>query len=388
MIKRNAENILNELIRKFPAVGLIGPRQSGKTTLAGIIMKNSFKESVYLDLENPDDILKLQNPVIFLENNSDRLIILDEIQNMPELFPVIRSLIDKKRIAGRFLILDSASPVLIRDSSESLAGRIAYYELAPFNLVEIFKKGVLYKHWFRGGFPESYLAKNDNDSRIWMNNFIRTYIEKDFRNIGLDIGKTVSRKLLTMLGHYNGKILNISDFSRALGLTVPTIKRYLDFLESAFLLRQFQPFYVNIGKRLVKSPKIYIRDSGMLHRLTGMNSFEDLQGNTLIGSSWEGYVIEQIYQLLNDDISIYYYRTHKGTEADIVFVKSNKPVSIAEIKYSPNPHDIGGLKKSVSDLKTRSNFIITPHSDDYILDTNIRVCNLKDFLSKYLKKII
>jgi hypothetical protein len=307
---------------------------------------------------------------------------------MPELFPLLRSHIDKKRTAGRFLLLGSASPNLVKGSSESLAGRIAYIELSPFNLIEIFRNDVLYKHWFRGGFPLSYLAKNDNDSNLWLNNFIRTYIERDFRNMGLDINSSVSRKLLTMLSHYNGKILNMSDLSTALGLTVPTIKRYLDFLESAFLLRHLQPFYINIGKRLVKSPKIYLRDSGMLHRLSGINKFSSLMGNPLIGYSWEGYVIEQIFQLLNEDLSMYYYRTHKGTEADIVFVKSNIPIAIAEIKYSPNPQDVDGLKKSIADLKTKINFIITPNSDDYVSDVNIRVCNLSDFLFKHLPKII
>jgi len=388
MIKRIAENKVLRLIRKFPAVGIIGPRQSGKTTLAKIIAKNIKKHTIYLDLENPDDLLKLQNPTIFLEENSDKLVVLDEIQVMPELFPLLRSLIDKKRTAGRFLLLGSASPNLVKGSSESLAGRIAYVELSPFNLIEIFRNNVLYKHWFRGGFPLSYLAKNDNDSNIWLNNFIRTYIERDFRNLGLDVNSSVSRKLLTMLSHYNGKILNMSDFSTALGLTVPTIKRYLDFLESAFILRHLQPFYINIGKRLVKSPKIYLRDSGILHRLSGINKFNSLMGNPLIGYSWEGYVIEQIFQLLNEDISMYYYRTHKGTEADIVFVKSNIPLAIAEIKYSPNPQDVGGLKKSIADLKTKINFIITPNSDDYVSDVNIRVCNLQDFLFKHLPKII
>jgi predicted AAA+ superfamily ATPase len=388
MIKRIAENKVLSLIRKFPAVGIIGPRQSGKTTLAKIIAKKIKKHTVYLDLENPDDLLKLQNPAIFLEENSDKLVVLDEIQIMPELFPLLRSHIDKKRTAGRFLLLGSASPNLVKGSSESLAGRIAYIELSPFNLIEIFRNDVLYKHWFRGGFPLSYLAKNDNDSNLWLNNFIRTYIERDFRNMGLDINSSVSRKLLTMLSHYNGKILNMSDLSTALGLTVPTIKRYLDFLESAFLLRHLQPFYINIGKRLVKSPKIYLRDSGMLHRLSGINKFSSLMGNPLIGYSWEGYVIEQIFQLLNEDLSMYYYRTHKGTEADIVFVKSNIPIAIAEIKYSPNPQDVDGLKKSIADLKTKINFIITPNSDDYVSDVNIRVCNLSDFLFKHLPKII
>jgi len=388
MIKRIAESKVISLIRKFPAVGIIGPRQSGKTTLAKIIAGKIKKQTVYLDLENPDDLLKLQNPTLFLEDNSDRLVVLDEIQNMPELFPVLRSMIDKKRVSGRFLLLGSASPNLIKGSSESLAGRIAYFELNPFNLIEIFKPGVLYTHWFRGGFPDSFLPKNNKDSNIWLNNFIRTYIEKDFRNMGLSISNSVSRKLLSMLSHYNGKILNMSDFASALGLSVPTIKSYLDFLESAFILRQFQPFYVNIGKRLVKSPKIYIRDSGMLHRLGGIKDFKSLQGNVMIGSSWEGYAIEQIDQLKNEDISLYYYRTHKGTEADIVFVKSNIPTALAEIKYSPNPKDISGLKKSIADLKVKSSFVITPNSDDYVTDVNIRVCNLHDFITKHLLNII
>lgn len=388
MVKRIAENKLINLLSKFPAVEIIGPRQSGKTTLAKVIKNSIKKESVYIDLENPDDILKLQNPVIFLEDNTDRLVILDEIQNMPELFPIIRSLIDKKRKTGRFLLLGSASPNLMKGTSESLAGRIAYFELSPFNLNEIYTKNVLYKHWFRGGFPQSYLAKNDIDSRLWINNFIRSYIERDLRNIGLDIISTVSRKLLTMISHYNGKILNISDFSRALGLSVPTLKRYFEFLESAFLIRLLQPFYVNIGKRLVKSPKIYIRDSGLLHSLSGMKNFKFLQGNVMIGSSWEGYVIEQISQLISDDISLYYYRTQKGTEADLLFVRSNKPVAIAEIKYSANPHDLITLKKSISDLKTKKNFIITPNSDDYQSDSDTRICNLYDFLSKYLMNIL
>ncbi len=387
MIKRFAESKLNYLIKKFPVVGIIGPRQSGKTTLAKIYRDKIKTKSVYLDLENPDDMLNLQNPTAFFKLNPDKLIIIDEVQTMPGLFPILRSIVDSNPKNGRFLLLGSASPHLIKGTSQSLSGRIAYIELNPFNLLEIYSSKILTKHWFRGGFPKSFLAKNEKDSKLWLDNIIRTYIERDFNLLGLDIGNMVARNLLTMLGGVHGGILNISDLSRSMGLSVPTIKRYLEFLSDAFLIRLLQPFYVNIGKRLVKAPKMYVRDCGMLHRLNGISEFKDLMRNILIGRSWEGYVIEQISQLKNDDVSLYYYRTHKGIETDLVFTKSNKPVALVEIKYSPNPDVFKSFRSAIKDLNSNDNYIITPNSENYLLDRGIRICSIKDFLTGYLNKI-
>ena len=384
MINRLKTKNLIEILNYFPVLGIVGPRQVGKTTLAKVISKEIEREVLYLDLENPSDLSKLTDPVLFFSNNEDKCIILDEVQRKPDLFPVLRSMIDQNRVAGRFLILGSASPDLIRDSSESLAGRIAYEELCPMNLMEVSGLKSVEEHWISGGYPDAMLAPNNKIRKVWLQNFIQTYVERDLPLLGLNIDRAIIKKLWTMVAHINGNVLNMSNLSKSLELTSTTIKKYLSFLEQAFLIRQLQPYSVNIKKRLVKSPKIYVRDSGILHHLIGIEDLNSLSGNPILGNSWESYVVEQIIQITGNDYEPYFYRTHEGAECDLVLTKSGIPVYGIEIKYTSSPKITKGLRNAFEDLKTKKNFIITPKSDDYLIDKEIRVCSLGTFLEEYI----
>lgn len=388
IVPRLVENFILEDIRHFPVVGIIGPRQVGKTTLAKSIMAKLGGDSVYLDLELQENISKLENPEIYFDEHIHDCVILDEIQTMPELFPILRGMIDKHRVPGRFILLGSASPVLIKKSSDSLAGRISYTRLSPLNVLELRGIWNLKKHWFYGGFPESYLAEKDSFSIKWVRNFIQTYTDRDLPLLGLPSRPAMTRRFLTMLANYQGGIWNASNFSRAMGLSYPTINRYLDLLEEAFLVTRLQPFSFNIKKRLVKSPKIYIRDSGILHSLTSISDFEQLQGNVLIGNSWEGYVIEQIKQIISTDTDLYFYRTHNGAECDLVLVQGLTPISAIEIKYTSAPRLPKGLNIAIEDLGTKENYIITPYSETYSKTDTVKVCSLKNYLEHYCPKQI
>lgn len=387
-INREITDELIRLIKQFPVVGIIGPRQVGKTTLSKELMDHIEKECIYLDLELPSDQTKLSEPQLFLEQHFEKCIILDEIQRMPEIFPILRGLVDKYRVGGRYIILGSASPSLLKQSSESLAGRIIFKELTPFNLIEIADNHDLPLHWFRGGFPDAFLAPDEQYYRNWMRSFIQTYLERDLPLLGLPANPELMGRLWTMLAHFHGGIWNASNFSRSLGITVPTVNRYLEFLDAAFMINRLQPFYLNLKKRLVKSPRVYIRDSGILHYLAGISDFQDLQGNPLIGNSWEGYVIEQVEQVLPDDIDLYFYRTHNGSESDLVPVRGSRPLACIEIKYTSAPEASKGFRISIQDLGTENNFIITPKSDTYPVGDGITVCNLFDFLSCHIHSIM
>ncbi len=388
MVERVVQNDILENLIQFPVVGIIGPRQVGKTTLAKSIDKQINISCRYLDLELPTDITKLEDPEFYFEQHKDECIVLDEIQNMPELFPIIRGVVDKNRHPGKFILLGSASPKLIRKSSDSLAGRIGYTALHPFNLTEILSdKADLYKHWFNGGFPGSYLTNNEKKSKKWLYNFVQTYTDKDLQLLGMPASPAEIRKLLSMIASYQGGIWNASNFAKSMGNTYATVNKYIDFLEDAFLIHKLPAFNFNIKKRLVKSPKIYIRDSGILHYLLNIPDFEQLQGNLIIGNSWEGYVIEQIYQLLPPDTEMYYYRTHQGAEADLVLVKGMKPVASIEIKLTTAPKISKGFYIATEDLGTNENYVIIPEGEDYRKNDKIRVCNLPDFLNKYIQTI-
>jgi hypothetical protein len=381
-IERIVTKELIRLIELFPVVSIIGPRQVGKTTLARHLMNSIDKQCIYLDLELHEDQSKLQEPQLYLEQHVDRCVILDEIQRVPELFPVLRGLIDKNRTPGRFIILGSASPELLKQSSESLAGRIAYKELAPFNCTELLPNYSMNRHWFRGGFPEAFLSTDDDFCRIWTRNFVQTYLERDLPLLGLTVSPALMRRLWSMLAHLHGSIFNASTISRSLGVTVPTVNRYIDFLDSAFIVNRLHPFYLNLRKRLVKSPKIYIRDSGILHYLAGIADFENLQGNVLIGNSWEGYVIEQIRQILSDEIDLYFYRTHNGTESDLVLVRGSTPLSCIEIKYTASPSLSRGFRIAIDDLQTEKNYLVIPGAGRYYARKDITVCSLLEFLTR------
>ena len=385
-IQRKIKNQFSELIGFFPAVAVIGPRQVGKTTF----VRNYFKgsdEILFLDLETPSDLDKLHEPELFLKRNQHKTIVIDEIQRNPELFPLMRSLIDQHRRPCRFIILGSASPELLRQSSESLAGRIAYLKLNPIALGEISGMPITHDQlWFRGGFPDSLLAPNEKLSNIWKQNFIRTYVERDLPILGINASPVLIERLWTMLANMNGQLLNYTNLSKALGISIPTLKNYLDFLENSFLIQRLYPFSQNLKKRLVKSPKIYIPDTGILHSLLRLNSLNDLFGHPVAGSSWENFCLQQILRTTEDNFDPYFYRTHAGSECDLVIVKGLKPVFAVEFKLSSSPSKNKGNTIAFQDLGTTENYIISPDADDYLVSEHTRVCSLKTFLEKYLLK--
>jgi uncharacterized protein len=382
MIVRKITDEVLESTRYFPAIGIIGPRQVGKTTLAKSIRKSLSKPSIYLDLELEEDVVRLQNAQTYLQSHQDKCVIIDEIQLMPRLFPLLRALIDQDRVPARFLILGSASPAIIRQSSETLAGRIAYHELAPLSWPEAQTNDItLQKHWFIGGFPDALLAPSDIVARNWLRFFINTFMEKDLKAMGYEISAQTMSKLYRMVAHIHGQIQNMSGLSQALGVSNPTVARYLDLLEGGFMVHRLMPYYVNLGKRLVKSPKIYLRDSGILHYLATIPNFEALQGNQLIGASWEGYVIEQIRRSLNDTWQYYYYRTIAGAETDLVLISPNGVMSCVEIKYATTPSLSKGFYQSVLDLKPQHQYVIVPAGTPFWLNDQLKVVSLNDFLA-------
>jgi len=374
------------LVEHFPCVGLIGPRQSGKTTLVKRNSNKITKQTLYLDLELSEDFHKLNDAQVFLQQHQDKCVIIDEIQRKPDLFPLLRALIDQKRESGRFILLGSASPDLIRDSSESLAGRIAYLELHPFILPEI--KFDTEKLWFRGGFPDSYLENKPNIRYRWMDNFIRTYLEKDLPQLGFGGHSAIAERLWIMLAHEHGNLINYSELSKSLEISMPTVKSYMDFLEQAFLIRQLKPYTHNIKKRMVKSPKVYIRDSGILHHLLGLKSHDDLYANIKMGNSWEGFVIEQISALLPLNRKMYFYRTHVGSELDLVIEKGGKPHVGIEIKYGSDISPSKGNIYAANYLKTNENFIIIISKDEeYLLSNGFKVVGIRKFLTNILPSL-
>jgi predicted AAA+ superfamily ATPase len=383
MIERVIKQNLLKTINHFPVTGIIGPRQVGKTTLAREISKNINRETVYIDLENPRDLIRLSDPNLFFEENSNKCVVLDEIQLIPELFSVLRPMVDANRISARYLILGPASPVLIRQSSQTLAGRIAYITLSGLNLTEVGNEKMR-KLWLQGGFPDAFLADDLEIWTQWLDNFIRTYIERDLPLLGLKVSPKILRNLWLLVAHSHGSVINYNNFSKSLEISATTIKKYLDFLEGAFLIRQLQPHHINIKKRLVKSPKIYIRDTGILHNLLYIDSFNILEGHPVKGNSFEGFAIEQILQLAEPEYQPRFYRSHQGAECDLVLTKASKAVFAIEIKYSAAPKPTKGNLISFEDINAEMNFIITPNSDDFLIAKNIRVCSIYDFITKYL----
>lgn len=380
MVKdRSIFPLLQEYLSIFPAVGLLGPRQVGKTTLVKNLKLE--KDSLYLDLEKASDRAKLVDAELFLKAHADKSVILDEIQLMPELFAELRSLIDEQREPGRFILLGSASPDLIRKSADSLAGRIGYLELTPFFLGEI-ASDELEKLWIRGGFPLSFLAKSERESQLWRQNFIKTYLERDLAQIGLSTDPRLVERFWMMLANAQGGIWNAESFAKALGITRPTVNRYLEFLEGSFMVRVLAPFHHNIKKRLVKSPKVFIRDTGLLHSLTGVDSMDALINQLLVGPSWEGLVIEQIIATLREEYEYYFYRTHQGAECDLLLVKNGVVKTAIEIKNTLSPKLSKGMQISMEDTGAEKGVIICRISDGYPLSEKVRAVGLREFLKE------
>ncbi|AMS27985.1 hypothetical protein AEM51_14185 [Bacteroidetes bacterium UKL13-3] len=377
MLSRVKLNEIDDLLQDFPVVAIVGPRQCGKSTLAQIIA-SQYPDAVFLDMEDPDDRAILSNPTLFFAANKHKLICLDEIQFAPNLFPILRSVVDKGKRNGQFLLLGSAAPDLLRQSSETLAGRIVYAELAPFSIIETQADWQILL--LRGGFPRSYLAKSDKSSLTWRKSFIRTFLERDIAAFGLNLNPQNSSRLWQMCAHYHGKILNYSDFGKALGLTHPTIKHYVDVLAGTFMLRKLQPYYANLEKRLVKTPKLYVADSGILCALLNIQTFDELLGHPIAGFAWEGFVLQNILSTVGDDYEVYFISTSADAEIDILLKKGRKLIGI-ECKFSTAPKVSKGFYNLKSDLKLSKSFVVAPVHTAYSLDKNTLVCNIEELLA-------
>jgi hypothetical protein len=368
MIKRvEIQNSIRQAIKRSRAVALLGPRQCGKTTLARHLV--DIKSLNYFDLEDPESIIGLSEPRTVL-GSLKGLVVIDEIQRRPDLFPVLRVLLDRKPLPAKFLILGSASPDLLRQSSETLAGRIETVVMGGFGLAEVGLKKAP-SLWLRGGFPLSFLAGNDADSFIWRKNFIQTFLERDLRQQGITVPAVTLHRFWTMLAHSHGQIWNAADPARSLGLNETTIRRYLDILTGVFMVRQLQPWHMNIKKRQVKSPKIYIRDCGLLHALLGLKTRTGLLGHPRCGASWEGHVIEEVIQSVKPD-DVYFWATHQGGEIDVVFTKGGRMYGI-ECKRADAPAMTPSMRIALEDLKLERIAVIYPGRKRYPLHNRIEV---------------
>jgi len=372
-IPREITEKIQYKLRTMPAVAILGPRQCGKTTLAQAVIAD-FDRAVYLDLERRADLNKLRDPEAFFNLNIDQLICLDEIQRLPELFSEMRSKIDRHGNNGQFLILGSASPDLIKQTSETLAGRIAFIELTPFSLKEIDKAADSQKQrdlWLRGGFPRSFLANNETDSYEWRLDFIRTFLERDIPQLGINIPARRIERFWQMCAHIHGCLLNRSSLGESLGVSHHTINSYTALLEQTYLLRVLQPYYVNLKKRIVKSPKIYLRDSGLLHALLDIKTHNDLLGHPVYGASWEGFVIENIVST-HPDWKPYFYRSASGAEIDLVLEKGQQRMAI-EIKASTSPEVKRSFWNALNDLNINEAWIVAPVDAPYPYKQGVQV---------------
>lgn len=386
MITRDLDKILADRLAYFPVVVLLGPRQVGKTTLAFSITKH--RDAVYLDLESPEDLHKLSDPMSYLRLHEEKLVILDEIQRIPHLFQTLRSLIDEGRRKGltnaRFLLLGSASMELMKQAGESLAGRVAYLELSGFNLHEV-GSAAINPLWLRGGFPDSFLAKTNESSFIWRDSFIKTYLERDIPMLGPRVPTETLRRFWTMLCHQQGSLLNAAQLGQSLALDGKTVARYLDLLVDLLLVRKLEPWHTNIGKRLVKSSKIFVRDSGLTHALLRILHFEDLLSHPVCGKSFEGFVIENIAAHLSNNATLNFYRTAAGAEIDLLISFGIDELWAIEIKRSTTPKVEKGFHIACEDLKPQRRFIIYPGTDNYFIMNNIEVIGLEKFLIQMRK---
>ena len=385
MLGRQITKKLQAAIAQVPAVVLLGARQVGKTTLAKTIAKSV--DSIYLDLEAPEDLLKLSDPASFLSIHANKLVILDEIQRSPELFPVLRGLIDKNReqgrTAGQFLLLGSASMALMRQSSESLAGRISYIEMSGLNLAEIDSNQQSRQTlWLRGGFPDSYLAADDNLAMDWLENLVRTYLERDVQQMGFRIPAARLRRLWTMLAHLQGETINYSKLASNLEVDAKTASNYIDILTDLLLVRRLDPWHTNVKKRLVKSPRFYVRDSGILHRLLGINSYDALLSNPVLGKSWEGFVVENILSVLPSRAESYFYRTAAGAEVDLVIKMPSSEIWAIEIKYGLAPKLGKHYSQICDDVGATHKYILYGGDDEFPVGKNVKIISLSGLMKR------
>ena len=377
MIERHIKERLLHLLAHYPAVGLLGPRQVGKTTLALEIAEQL--PSIYLDLESPADRARLADPEQYLAEHADKVIILDEVHRMPELFQTLRGVIDRGRRRekknGRFLLLGSAAIDLLKQSGESLAGRITYVELGPFDVLEI-PADQLDKLWIRGGFPSSFLAEDDGLSFKWRQDFIRTYLERDIPQFGPRIPAETLRRFWTMLAHNQAELLNAASMARGLGVDGKTIARYLDLLVDLLLVRRLPAWHRNVGKRLVKSPKVFIRDTGLAHALLGLKTKDDLLSHPVVGQSWESLAIETLISAAPEGTEPSFYRTAVGAEIDLVLTLPKGPLWAIEIKRSSSPKVEKGFHLATADIKPARRYVVYPGTERFPLGNQIEAIGL------------
>ncbi|MBI5409914.1 MAG: ATP-binding protein [Nitrospirae bacterium] len=372
MIKRdNLVRQVRSALRRSRAVALVGARQCGKTTLARQLVEADSPN--YFDLEDPSGLSRLDEPMTALRSLKG-LVVIDEVQRRPDLFPVLRVLTDRKPLPARFLILGSASPELMRQSSESLAGRIETVAMSGFSMSEVGHKAQT-RHWLRGGFPPSFLARTESDSLAWRKSFIQTFLERDLPQWGIGAPAAALLRFWTMLAHYHGQIWNAADPARSLGVSEPTVRRYLDILSGVFMIRQLLPWHANLKKRQVKAPKIYFRDTGLLHYLLGIKSERDLHGHPKSGASWEGYVIEEMIKATDPD-EVYYWATHSGAEIDLVMVKDRRMLGV-ECKRIDAPKLTPSMRTALDDLKLDQIAVVYPGIKQYSLDDKVVAVPLK-----------
>jgi len=366
---------LSRAVRRSPITALVGPRQCGKTTLARMYAKG--KRAAFFDLDSQLDLNRLQNPQLML-GSLQGLVVIDEIQAMPELFRVLRVLVDRPGNTARFLILGSASPDVVKNVSETLAGRIEFVELSGFGLQEtgIDSSDVV---WLRGGFPRSFLARNDGDSLAWREGFIQTFLARDIPQLGISIPPAAMRRFWTMLAHYHGQTWNASELGRSLSLSDKTMRSYLDILTGTFMVRQLQPWYENLGKRQVKAPKIFLRDSGLLHALLHLPDSQTLHSYPRVGASWEGFAVEQILGVINPP-QAFFWATHSGAEIDLFFVHRGRRYGI-ECKFSEAPKITKSMNQALESLNLTRLWVIYPGEDSYPLSKQISVWPMKEIVT-------
>lgn len=369
---------IKKLFEIVPIVAILGPRQCGKTTLAKMFCgdETDFLPNNHFDLEASIDLQRLANPMLTLASLLG-LIVIDEIQRLPDLFPTLRVLVDQNENKQRYLILGSASRDLIRQSSESLAGRIAYLELTPFSYPEV---GHLDRLWLRGGFPKSFLANSEGSSFTWRDLYIRTFLEQDIPNLGIKIPPDALRRFWIMISHYHGNLFNASELGRSFGASDVTMRHYLDLLSGTFMIRQLQPWFENVSKRQVKAPKIYFRDSGILHSLLAIQTFEELQRHPKLGASWEGFALEEVirfHKVRSQDC--YFWSTYSGAEIDLLLYEKGELTGI-EFKYTDAPKLTKSMQMAMETLKLRHLYVVYPGAIDYLLTEKITVRGLNHYL--------
>jgi uncharacterized protein len=374
MIKRDLDiGIVRKALKRSRVVALLGPRQCGKTTLAREIVASDSDH--YFDLEDPRSLARLSEPELALRPLKG-LVVIDEIQRRPDLFPLLRVLADRKPLPARFLILGSASPELLKQSSESLAGRIEMIGLEGFRLADL-GAGAQGRHWLRGGFPLAYTARSDGDSAAWRRQFLQIFLERDMPQLGISIPATTLHRFWSMVAHYHGQIWNGAELARSMSLGESTIRRYLDLMTGVFMVRQLQPWHENLGKRQVKAPKVYVRDSGLLHTLLGIGDRRDLEGHPKVGASWEGYAVEEVIKAWAPD-EVYYWATHNNAEIDMLLFKKGRRIGV-ECKRKDAPTMTPSMRIAMSDLKLDELHVVYPGERSYPLADGVEVQSLAGF---------